>query len=556
MKFKVLLIAICILGIANINASAQCSINSTPSHNCASFNDQIDAIKINNISSPHSSGCSSGGHGGPFNTPGWSFVPGVANSFTVVVGGGSYREALSIWIDLNQNGFYESSERVYASSTWDYTHTSTFTVPTTATSGMTYMRVMCAYTSGQIPAGNACSNYYGTWGEFEDYEVSICNPPSILQQPLQNFACEDGKGMMVVSAANADGYVWQVDAGNGWSTVTPSNVYSNVNGDTLRLDNTPSTLNGVNFRAIVFGCGGGIKDTTDPAKLDVYPITTVESQTIIDTSCVGLNTALYVKTKGVINNYQWQIYNPIDSTYYDISNNPFVINFDTLNVIGIADTLDGAIIRVIANGQCGIDTSQDITMVVHPLPAIADDPVDITADPGDDVRFDITASGVNVKYQWQVGYQGTFANVNNNGIYSGVKTDRIDVTGVSRAQNEYQFRCIVKGSGSCAVDPDTSDIGMLFVNFPASVGTLGSESTISLYPNPVNGASATLQINDIPEAKSYAITNKIGKLISKGIVNNNGTTTLELSNLASDVYHIQISDNQGTALKTIQFTKL
>ncbi|MCB0699641.1 MAG: hypothetical protein KDC11_07305 [Chitinophagaceae bacterium] len=158
MKAKLLLTALALTVFTVSKVQAQCSISSTPSQNCASFGDQIDAVKINGTSSTNSTGCSSGGHGGPFSTPNWLFIPGVANSFTIVVGGGVYSEALAIWVDYNNNGYYDNSEQVYASSGWLQTHNSTFTIPANAPGGATHMRILCAYTSGTIPNSAQCSN--------------------------------------------------------------------------------------------------------------------------------------------------------------------------------------------------------------------------------------------------------------------------------------------------------------------------------------------------------------------------------------------------------------
>lgn len=555
MKFKALLLAVCALGFFTKDSSAQCSTSSQPYLNCT-WGDQIDAIKINNISSPNSSGCSSGGYGGVFSSPNWLFVPGATNTVSMTVGGGSYDEGAAIWIDLNQNGAYESNEQVWASSTYGSSLSGTFTIPATALSGNTKMRVRCAWDQ-TLSSGDMCSSSIGWgYGETEDYNVTICTPPSITQQPMPSFACENGKGIMVAAASKADNYLWQVNTGNGWTDVTPSSIYSNVNGDTLKFDNTPATLNGADYRVIAYGCSGGSKDTSDDAKLDVFAITEIESQTVTDTSCVGLRTKMFVKSKGVINNYQWQIFDPMDTTYKNISNNPFVINFDTLNVNNIPSSLDGSIIRVIANGQCGSDTSKDMSMVVHPLPEVIQDPVDINAEQDDDVKFNIGASGVNLKYQWQVGHNDTFVNVNNSGVYTGVKTDQINVKGVSRAQNEFQFRCIIAGSGSCAVDPDTSEIALLYVNFPASINDFGSDATITMYPNPVTAETAVLKVTGIKEATSYTIIDKAGRIVSNGVIDTKGTTNLNLSNLHADTYHLQVSDNQGVAIKTLKFTKL
>ncbi len=556
MRIKFLLFLV--LGtLAGYYTNAQCSVTSQPSHNCASYGDQIDAVKINGVSSPHSSGCSSGGHGGPHNTPGWLFIPGIGNSFTIQVGGGVYSEAIAIWVDYNNNGVYDASERVYASSGWSQNHNGSFTIPTGVPGGLTHMRVMCAYTSGTIPAGNACASYYGTWGEFEDYKVTICEPPSITNQPQNFFACENGTGQVSITASGADAYTWQINNGAGWNTITANSTFTNVNTNTLKLQNTPPTLNGSMFRCIVGACGNASKDTSQEVQMDVYANTEIEAQTFTDTSCIGLNTKFYVKSKGVITGYRWQIFDndPKVMDYVDVKMPQFMSNNDTLIVVKSQDTLNGAKLRCIVSGLCGKDTSANIEMTVNALPAVTKHPDDITLDQGKKATFQITSAGIGVKYQWQVGVNNVFSNVNNGGIYTGVKTDRVQVKSVAHAQNEYQFRCIVKGSGSCAVDPDTSNIGVLYVNPPASVSTISTDEEVSMFPNPTSNGNVIIHIENTSAVSHYSIIDKMGRTLLRGDITKQNTT-VDVNSLPTGIYNVQLTDKFNTIKHSLQLTKL
>jgi chitodextrinase len=89
-----------------------------------------------------------------------------------------YTEFFRVWIDYNQNMVFDSDELVYASSGTTTTVSGSFTVPTTALTGATRMRVMMK--DGAI--SGPCENF--TYGEVEDYTINItaggCGTPTGL----------------------------------------------------------------------------------------------------------------------------------------------------------------------------------------------------------------------------------------------------------------------------------------------------------------------------------------------------------------------------------------
>ena len=97
-------------------------------------------------------------------------VPYGSNTITFSAGfsGTAYTEFWSVWIDYNKNGTFETTEQVVAGSSAVSTNlTGTFTVPTTALSGNTRMRVSMKYNA----APTACETF--SYGEVEDYTVNI-----------------------------------------------------------------------------------------------------------------------------------------------------------------------------------------------------------------------------------------------------------------------------------------------------------------------------------------------------------------------------------------------
>jgi hypothetical protein len=111
---------------------------------------------------------------------------GVFYPFSVEVGtcGTNVNNWTKAWIDFNQNGlFTDLGEEVYSSAVVTLGpsfQTGVISIPTTATPGITRMRVVTNQTS-VTTAVTPCGTYFG--GETEDYFVQIVAPPT-CPQPL------------------------------------------------------------------------------------------------------------------------------------------------------------------------------------------------------------------------------------------------------------------------------------------------------------------------------------------------------------------------------------
>ena len=89
--------------------------------------------------------------------------------------GSTYDEAVTVWIDFNQNGTFEIAERIFRSSSSTITPVSgTFDIPSNAVLGNTRMRVLMKYYSGTgSNANDPCESF--NYGEVEDYTLNITN---------------------------------------------------------------------------------------------------------------------------------------------------------------------------------------------------------------------------------------------------------------------------------------------------------------------------------------------------------------------------------------------
>ena len=96
----------------------------------------------------------------------------------------SDRERFVIWIDYNQDGNFDTNTEEIAYRSTRRSFTSNFTVPTSALSGTTRMRVSMQYANDGYP--NPCDVI--SYGEVEDYTVSISGSSS---QRVQEISIQD-----------------------------------------------------------------------------------------------------------------------------------------------------------------------------------------------------------------------------------------------------------------------------------------------------------------------------------------------------------------------------
>jgi bacillolysin len=133
----------------------------------------IDYVKLGTIA--RTSGADAGYYNGTASSTSVAAGSSQTISFSAGFTGSAYTEYWKVYIDYNQNGvFTDTGELVVSgSSSSAATLSSTFTVPSTAKTGSTRLRVIMSDNSGTT----SCGSY--SYGETEDYTVSITGGAAI-----------------------------------------------------------------------------------------------------------------------------------------------------------------------------------------------------------------------------------------------------------------------------------------------------------------------------------------------------------------------------------------
>ncbi|WP_432671819.1 choice-of-anchor L domain-containing protein [Flavobacterium sp. SM2513] len=312
-------------------------------------------------------------------------------------------------------------------------------------------------TSTMLNIGSATTANAGT------YSVVITNPcqtvtsanavvivnelPVIVTQPVGTTICE-GQGISLSVSATGTGLTYQWFR-NG--TTIPSATSSTYTDATVTLAEAGNytvrvygvcTPAGVLSAIAVINVNQGVTFTQQP-----------EANTIV---CSGEPVSLSIATTGGTGvSYQWfkgstAIAGATGTTY-------------TMSSTVVADS--GSYTCVVTVASCGTKTSNAAVVVVNQAPAITTQPQGKEICVGENVTFEVVATGTNLTYQW---YKGTTA-------ISGATTSNYTISNTVEADSG-NYYCTIK-SASCP-DINTNVVALLVKPLPFATISQGNPSTI------------------------------------------------------------------------------
>ena len=316
--------------------------------------------------------------------------------------GGNYGNFTNVFIDYNRDGdFGDAGERVYSSAasvSGPHIESGSITIPTTASIGLTKMRVV------NIEGGTIADLPTGTydWGETEDYAINI-----------QTLVDNTASYQYAWTPGNATGTTTTVaptTTGDNIYTVTATNAATGCSTST----NVTVTQNGVVVAAITGGA---------------------------NTICLGAPTV--VDFDSASEGIAWS------------SSNTAVATIDANGVVTALTTGQTTISCSIYNSITGCTSlvSNPQTVNVYAPVSITAQPLDVSVLPGVNTAFSVTTTGSVAAsgYQWTYSTDGVnYTNVIEDATYSGANTATLTVTGPTEALNGTSFVCNITGYSPCA----------------------------------------------------------------------------------------------------------
>lgn len=473
---------------------------------------------------------------------------GTAQVLTLSPGTYSSDNNLAAWIDYNQNGVFESGEKlgeILINAAYPTTGTISFTVQGCAIPGFTRMRVREVYlTSGIDP----CASY--TYGETEDYLIEISATSTVpncatLTSPTNNTTNVSLSGTSVT---------WSAPVGGGCPTGyklyfgtnnPPTNI---VNGS--QLGNVTTTATGTlnpsttyYWRIVPYNNGGDASgcntvNAFTTCDLPVAPVTSAAS---------GIQCGQFTAN--------WAPSTNAGGYFLDVSTSntfsSFVPGYNNLNVGNVTSaTVSGLSIgttyyyRVRGFNACGTGTSTGSTTVTTtPVPAVPS--VGIGSSP---VCQGFTANWSAVThatdYYLYVASDNGFTNIISgyNGLNVGNNTS-YNVTGLS-PNTTYYYR--VQAGNLCGISTMSSSSTGNTAPFPAapSVGVGSSPVCQGFTANWSSVITATHYYLYV--ASDNGFTNIISGYNGLNVGNNTSYNVTGLSPNTTYYYRVQAGNLCGT----------
>jgi PKD-like domain/PKD domain len=328
--------------------------------------------------------------------------------------------------------------------------------------------IACVLTSNATCAtGNPATS------NMQTMTVNPMLPVSVSIAASANPVCAGTVVTFTASPTNggsAPSYQWKV---NGINQGTNSPIY------------TLTPINGQTITCVLISnasCTTGNPANSNSISITVNPIPV---PTIIGPTPVCVNSTGHVYTTEVgMTNYLWSVSAGGTITAGGgTTNNTITVTWTTAG----ANTVS---VNYTNSNGCTSASPTVFNVTVNSQPSISIQPSNVTVSVGSNTSFSVTATGIGLTYQWQVNTGSGWNNVFVGGIYSGVTTATLTLTGVTAIMNGYQYRCVL--TGTCS-PPATSNTATLTVQNLVDPGIIGTNQTIceGSTPLPLTGTVAT-----------------------------------------------------------------
>ncbi len=256
---------------------------------------------------------------------------------------------------------------------------------------------------------------------------------TITTQPTSVTAAKNAKAKFTVAASGVGlKYQWQVKTSSkaAWKNTTTTGYKTK----TITVSAT-TARNGYQYRCVITDSAGN-KVYSNAAKLTVKtPKITTQPTSV--TAAKNAKAKFTVAASGVGLKYQWQVKTSSKAAW----KNTTTTGYKTKTITVSATTArNGYQYRCVITDAAGNKVTSKAVKLTVKTPKITTQPTSVTAVKNAKAKFTVAASGVGLKYQWQVKTSSKAAWKNT--TTTGYKTKTITVSATT-ARNGYQYRCVI-----------------------------------------------------------------------------------------------------------------
>ncbi|WP_196892943.1 M4 family metallopeptidase [Aureivirga marina] len=454
----------------------------------------------------------SGSNGGyaDFTSMSTNVSKGQSYSITITPGwtGDAFSEGYAVWIDYNNDlDFEDAGELVWSKSpSKDTSVTGTFTIPTSAATGETRMRVTMQYNK----VSTACETF--TYGEVEDYTVNIGGSTADTQAPSAPTSLAASG-----TTKTTTNLTWNASSDNvgvtGYDIYIGSNKIGSSTGTNVEIsDLSPSTT--YTFRVKAKDAANNISGFSNTVS-----VTTLS------------NTVSYCTASGNSTSDEWIDYVKLanmsnvtgsNGGYGNFTNKTANVSRGGTYVLTVSAGFSGS--AYMENWRIWIDFDQD----------------------GSFESGELISSGASTS--------------------SGNLTETFTIPNSAILGNTRMRVVMMYGNGNPTVNPcgtfsfgevedytvnigTSSSVGLTADSVPYS--TIGYETspnfTLEVYPNPVTSGEITIYSGERGNTE-FTITNLFGQIVKAGKVSNRPVNVQDLN---TGMYLIKVSDGQKSLTKKL-----
>jgi hypothetical protein len=220
----------------------------------------------------------------------------------------------------------------------------------------------------QVEVSNSCGTVTSNL-----VNLTVNDVPQITSQPQANTAVCPGNtlNLSVVASGGTVAYQWRKNGVNIPGATSSSFTISNV-----------AAGDAADYTVVVSNSCGSV--TSNVANVTVTPLTSIATQPVSASVCVGSNHTFNVLANGAGLNYQWFL-------------NGSAIAGGTQSSL-IASTAGNYQVQV--TGTCGSVTSQTVSLTLINGPSIVTQPQSTVVCAGQNGSLSVVADGTNLSYQW------------------------------------------------------------------------------------------------------------------------------------------------------------
>lgn len=273
-----------------------------------------------------------------------------------------------------------------------------------------------------------------TNGALNTTAVMVNNPAGlgVITPPIDQIVCE-GDSVSFSTSSSGLTYQWRIGAVD---LVDGGNI-SGATTSVLTI-NPAGILDASLEYNVIISSNCSPKDTSDNVSLTVELTTIITTEPISHTACIGSSTSFTVDAAGTDLTYQWRngLVVLADGGAISGATSPVL----TINPVNFLDA--SANYNVIVSGNCGNDTSVNVTLIVDTLTLITLEPLNETICESGEVSFMVDAEGTDLTYQWRNG----LVDLVDGGSISGATSAVLTINPVNLLHASPNYNVIVYGA--------------------------------------------------------------------------------------------------------------